>query len=461
MDTLRRSVRKVKNVTKRRNSVSKNAESDEYQEGLNQFLVKNRKRESVRVKKSLVGKTGLEKDIKKKIILEESVCLGSARLISASKSESQILEASKTLMLGCTRLETLKTELGRLSRTDWNTPDKARLAEVSLSDLRIPLAWKQRDHISDLAGDNKKYAVFCIVRSGTQVYDTAMVTIDRSVTDLAFSDIFAFSNLSPDFKIKIEVYSHLINSGMFDTPKSWLKRLAHKVVSNQKSKPIDKVATYDLLAEISLTLEDANDGIECHDLDKTTSNEEQLPKLFGQICCRLAVSPYSTKEPIVSGHLAVSWPESEIVIPGCFGQLLNWRLKIWSSIEHFRRGEEPWKVVRLDSMSLVREMGSKFCIENEREDHADFICDELEEIRDWVSKILDHIEDYSKWNKAATDEMEVLSPNIKKEVTSSRKLRPETKSRLMMIYDRISCSDLQGMNIERNNTIIRGSCRNP
>ena len=432
----------------------------EYQEGLNQFQVNNRRRESVRVKKCPGGKAGLEKDIKIKISLEESVCLGSARLISASKSESQILEASKTLMLGCTRLETLKTELGRLSRSDWIAPDRSRLAEVSLSDLRIPLAWKQRDQISDLAGDNKKFAVFCIVRSGTQVYDTAMVTIDKSVTDLAFSDIFAFSNLSPGFQIKVEVYSHLINSGMFGTSKNWLKRLTSKVVPNQKSKPIDKVATYDMLAEICLTVDDANDAIECHDLDKTAPNEEQLPKLFGQICCRLAVSPYSTKEPIVSGNLAVSWPESEIVIPGCFGQLLNWRLKIWSSIDHFRRGEQPWKVVRIDNMSLVREMGTKFCIENEREDHADFICDEVEEISNWVNKILNHIEDYSEWNKAATDEMEVLSPNMKKE-TGSRKLRQKTKSRLMMIYDRISCSDLQDMNIERNNMIVRGSSRYP
>jgi len=98
--------------------VSETAYSDEYQEGLNQFQMTKIRRESIRVKKCPGGKTGLEKDLKKKIILEESVCLGSARLIIASKSESQILEASKALMLGCTRLETLKTELRRLSRTD-------------------------------------------------------------------------------------------------------------------------------------------------------------------------------------------------------------------------------------------------------------------------------------------------------------------------------------------------------
>jgi len=457
MDTLRRSVRKVRSVVRRRHSDSETAYCDDYQEGLNQFQVTNRRRESVRVKKFAGGRAGLEKDIKKKISLEESVCLGSARLISAAKSESQILEASKSLMLGCTRLETLKTELGRLARTDWNIPHRSRLAEVSLSDLRIPLAWKQGD-----LGDNKKFAVFCIVRSGTQVYDTGLITIDRSVTDLAFSDIFAFSNLPPDFEIKVEVYSHLISSGLLDTSKSWLKKLTSKILSNQKSKPSDKVATYDMLAEISLSVDNANDAVECHDLDKTTAKEEgYVPQLFGQICCRLAVSPYSNKEPIISGNLSVSWPESEIVIPGCFGQLLNWKLEIWSSIAHFRRGEQPWKVVRIDSMSLVRQMGSKFCVENEREDHADFICDEMGQISHWVSNILNHIEDYSKWNKAAVDQMEVLSPNMKKEMTGSKKLRHKTKSRLMMIYDRISCSDLQGLNIDRNNRIVRGSSRQP
>ena len=464
MDTLRRSVRKVRDAARRKSSLPEpGGGCEEYQEGLNEFQVNTRRRESIRVKRLSGGKAGLEKEIRKKISLEESLCLGSAKLISASKSESQILEASKNLMLGCTRLESLKTELGKMARTDWSKPARSRLAEVSVSDLRIPLAWKHRDHLTDM-GDNKKFAVFCIVRSGTQVYDTGLISIDRSVADLSFSDIFAFSNLSPDFEIKVEVYSRMIDTGLIGTPKNWIRKLKSLMVTNQKSRPLDKVATFDMLAEISLTVDDANDATVCHNLDKTgnltVAREEQMPQLFGQMCCRLAVAPYCSQEPIVSGNIAISWPESEIVIPGCFGQLLNWRLEIWSSFSHYRRGELPWKVLRIDSMSLVREMGTKFCVENEREEHVDIICEQVNEIRSWVTELLSHIEDYSKWNKAVTDQMEVLSPNMKKEM-GVKKLRQKTKSRLMMLYDRVSSSDLQDMNLDRNDRIVRRTSRQP
>merc|ERR1719341_1164495 len=119
METLRRSFRKsfrkVRGDGKKTFQPESAYASDEYQEGLSQFQVKNRRRESVRVKKLSGGRAGLEKEIKKKISLEESVCLGSAKLISASKCESQVLEASKTLLLGCSRLDALNTELGQIS----------------------------------------------------------------------------------------------------------------------------------------------------------------------------------------------------------------------------------------------------------------------------------------------------------------------------------------------------------
>eukprot|EP00092_Neocalanus_flemingeri_P041723 GFUD01045444.1.p1 GENE.GFUD01045444.1~~GFUD01045444.1.p1 ORF type:complete len:466 (-),score=129.25 GFUD01045444.1:22-1419(-) len=459
METLRRSFCKVR---ARRRMFSPEPAS-EYQEGLSKFQVNCRRRESVRVKRISGGRAGLEREIKKKMSLEESVCLGSAKLISASKSESQILEASKTLLLGCSRLDTLRTELGLLTRGEWRNLQRSRLAEVSLSDLRIPLAWKQRDQLSEM-GDNKKFAVFCIIRSGTQVYDTSLISpIDRSVTDLSFSDIFGFSNLPSDFVIKIEVYSHCISPGLLGTPKNWIRKIKSKITTNQKTHS-SRVASFDLLAETSLTIDDAKDAIECHDLDKTaatattSAKDHQMPQLFGQICFRLAVSPYCKQEPLMTGSLSVSWPESEIIVPGCFARLMNWKLEIWSSTAQFRRGEQPWKVVSIDSMSLVREMGDKFCVENEKEEHADFICDTTEEITDWVEEILNNIEDYSKWNKAAIDQMEVLSPNMKNEL-GVRRLRQKTKSKLMMLYNRISSNDLQGMNFQRNEIISRGSER--
>ena len=42
------------------------------------------------------------------------------------------------------------------------------MAEVSLTDLRIPLAWRQQSEAN--LGDRKKFAIFCTVSCGAQVH---------------------------------------------------------------------------------------------------------------------------------------------------------------------------------------------------------------------------------------------------------------------------------------------------
>ena len=49
-------------------------------------------------------------------MMEDSVCLGAAKMIAVAKSETQVVEASKTLLLACTRLEGLKKELSKALR---------------------------------------------------------------------------------------------------------------------------------------------------------------------------------------------------------------------------------------------------------------------------------------------------------------------------------------------------------
>ena len=41
------------------------------------------------------------------------------------------------------------------------------MAEVSLTDLRIPLAWRQQSEAN--LGDRKKFAIFCTLSCGAQV----------------------------------------------------------------------------------------------------------------------------------------------------------------------------------------------------------------------------------------------------------------------------------------------------
>ena len=42
-------------------------------------------------------------------------------------------------------------------------------------------------------GDNRKFAMFCIVRVGSQIYDTGLVyPVDRNSTDVTFNDVLLF-----------------------------------------------------------------------------------------------------------------------------------------------------------------------------------------------------------------------------------------------------------------------------
>ena len=92
----------------------------------------------------------MERELRRKIKLEDSVGLEAERMLAASKSETQIIKSSKTLMLSRARLEGLKNELSLVTKGNYVRVKKSRKAEVSLTDLRIPLAWKQsQENLSD------------------------------------------------------------------------------------------------------------------------------------------------------------------------------------------------------------------------------------------------------------------------------------------------------------------------
>lgn len=59
---------------------------------------------------------------------------------------------------------------------------------LSLSDIRIPLIWRDTDHFKN-KGDYRRFAVFCLVKVGAEMYDTSLLSpVDRSQTDLTFTD---------------------------------------------------------------------------------------------------------------------------------------------------------------------------------------------------------------------------------------------------------------------------------
>ena len=110
------------------------------------------------------------------------VFLNKSRNLLCSKIFFQALEAAKRLHLSKTRMDMLKYELNKLKRvggrasplnstiinSNGSSQSRPSYAGISISDVRIPLMWKRKDHLKDV-GDNRRFAVFCLARIGSQV----------------------------------------------------------------------------------------------------------------------------------------------------------------------------------------------------------------------------------------------------------------------------------------------------
>ena len=156
----------------KRKEPGQDPELGDYQAGVNQFQAAVRKRESMRLKLQMNSAPGiLEKELMNKMKVEDSVCQvccmwcncspasvsltvppcqGIAKFLAACKNETQSLEAAKNLQLGQLRLDMLKFELNKLRRGRGSPVRKQgnpSYAAVSLSDIRLPLLWRPRDHM--------------------------------------------------------------------------------------------------------------------------------------------------------------------------------------------------------------------------------------------------------------------------------------------------------------------------
>lgn len=156
-----------------------------------------------------------ELDLEQKIDLEIKMREGSAKLLAAcnnpksmgvignatSAHNTQILEAAKNLLTSNERMTAYMAELQRRKRDRITNPTidavdnghqhqhiQTGRGKISLSELRMPLIWRDTDHFKN-KGDHRRFAVFCLVKIGTDIYDTSLLCpIDRSSTDVTFND---------------------------------------------------------------------------------------------------------------------------------------------------------------------------------------------------------------------------------------------------------------------------------
>lgn len=119
---------------------------------------------------------------------------------SSSPYNTQMLEAAKNLLTSNERMTGYMAELQRRKKerdagTGVASPaakpplsTSATTGKVSLSELRMPLMWRDSDHFKN-KGDHRRFAVFCLVRIDTECFDTQLLCpVDRSATDISFRD---------------------------------------------------------------------------------------------------------------------------------------------------------------------------------------------------------------------------------------------------------------------------------
>lgn len=156
-------------------------------------------------------------------------------------------------------------------------------ASISVSEIRIPLMWRDVDHFKN-RGDYKRFAVFCLLKIDSQIYDTQLITdVDRQVTDVTFDDFIVFNSIDYDFELTLEVYScvYLEQFSFSSTPRKLKekltssigramgKRLATQTASPSYTKELeayDKSYRFSLIASANLQLEDASNSVKTYDL---------------------------------------------------------------------------------------------------------------------------------------------------------------------------------------------------
>ncbi|XP_037351794.1 rhotekin-2 isoform X1 [Talpa occidentalis] len=390
--------------------------------------------------------------IQEKIDLEIRMRGGISKLLSLSTQKDQVLCAVKNLMVCDARIMAYTLELQKLEEQNANQTGRCDVSyeskeqsackgKIAISDIRIPLMWKDTDHFSNKEG-SQRYAIFCLFKMGADVFDTDMVIVDKTITDICFENVTIFNEASPDFQIKVEIYSCCTEvSSITNIPKKLAKKLKTSV-SKATGKKINSIlqkgeneicssfssaipgAKYNLLAYTTLTLESAEDNFKTHNLF-INGNEESsfwLP-LYGNMCCRLVAQPACMTENAFAGFLnhqqmvegLISWRRLYCV-------LREGKLYCFYTPEEIEAKVEPTLVVSINKETRIRAMDNdakkrihNFSVINPVPGQAIthiFAADNREDLQKWMEAFWQHFFDLSQWKHCCKELMkiEIMSP---------------------------------------------------
>uniref|UniRef100_A0AAQ4PJD3 REM-1 domain-containing protein n=1 Tax=Gasterosteus aculeatus aculeatus TaxID=481459 RepID=A0AAQ4PJD3_GASAC len=290
-----------------------------------------------------MGSNTRDEEVLQRIEREVRMREGASKLLAACSRREQALEASKSLLTCNARILALLSQLQQmrkdeiLQRVGRRPSEDAPpcLGKVSLSDLRIPLMWKDSEYFKN-KGELQRCAVFCLLQCGTEIHDTDLVMVDRTLTDICFEGATLFDQAAPAFQLRVELYSSCAVEefspaapgprrasclgGSVGCSSGKKIRAAFESAAACGSgggnagpplppPPAPLGPKYHLLAHTTLRIQHVQEGFKTHDLSlaATEDNPFWLP-LYGNMCCRLAAQPVCMTQPVTSGHLRVKVP---------------------------------------------------------------------------------------------------------------------------------------------------------
>ncbi|CAJ1070399.1 rhotekin-like isoform X2 [Xyrichtys novacula] len=403
------------------------------------------------------------KQIEKEVRMRE----GASKLLGYCSRREQALEASKNLLTCNTRILALLSQLQRMRKAqilhgvDRPSEDVVPcLGKVALSDLRIPLMWKDTEYFKN-KGELHRCAVFCLLQCGTEIYDTDMVMVDRTLTDICFEDTIVFKEAGPGFQLRVELYS---SSAVEDFSPGTLgprrvgylggslgcssgKKIraalesaavcgsvlnsgfaGHGNVSPPLSPNMSRLGPkYNLLAHTTLTIEHIKDGFKTHDLSIAATEESAfwLP-LYGNMCCRFMAQPLCMIQPVMRGKLKLKLEEDLNCWENVFCVLRGHSLLCYQSEEDLESEDEPLLVipVKKDTLVCLSETDPGQCqsifisTEHDGEDVTyTLITHSPADTRRWTEALWRHVFNMSQWKQCCDHLMKIETPRSRKAIT--------------------------------------------
>ncbi|XP_034281968.1 rhotekin isoform X5 [Pantherophis guttatus] len=412
-----------------------------------------------RFRLSLLGEPEQGTDLQKKIDHEIRMREGACKLLVACTQRPQALEVTKSLLVCNSRILAYMAELQRMKEaqvmqhmarrpsevgsTDGRLPCRGR---ICVSDLRIPLMWKDTEYFKN-KGDLHRCAVFCLLQIGTEIYDTEMVLVDRTLADICFETSVLFTESGPGFELKIELYSAALeeDSALGATPKKLASRLSSSLgrsSGKQMRAALDGSSSgnnggysplllppapstagpkYQLLACAHLGLAHVQDAFRTHDL-LITGNEESsfwLP-LYGSLCCRLVAQPSCMVEQVMAGFLKVQQGE-QLDWPRLFCVLRGTNLLCYRRPQDAEGQEEAAFTIAINKETRIRASeksprGPVRCMSVTNHYGGEEVTHTLQaespvEAQRWMEVFWQHFYDMSQWKHCCDEVMTVEVPS--------------------------------------------------